>query len=193
MLKLIANMKERGINAYFVKDKEEAKEKALSLIQEGSSIGYGGSVTLESIRIFDSLKDRTHMNLFDKSKCSTPEELWNLYTDMLSADVYLSGANAITEKGQIVNVDGRGNRVAATIFGPKKVIIVAGKNKIVPDIDSAYDRIRKIAIPKNMERLKKLGKKDWTEDNMWGQVSIIERQKQPDRMYVIIVDEELGY
>ena len=193
MEELIAKLRKRGITGYFVSNKGEAKKKALELIPPNSTIGFGGSVTLEETGILDDLKINPDMKLFDKSKCSSPEDLRQLYVSMLSSDVYLSGTNAITEKGQIVNVDGRGNRVSALIYGPKKVIIVAGKNKIVPDIDAAYERIKNVAIPKNINRLSKLGKADWTEDNMWGQVSIIELQKAPGRIHVIIVDEELGY
>jgi YkgG family uncharacterized protein len=183
MKELIPALKSRNIEGYLVENKEQALDKALSLIPEGSTIGYGGSVTLGEIGIFDKLSGCT---VFDKKD---PE----FHQKSLLSDVFLSSTNALTEEGKIVNVDGRSNRVAAITFGPKKVIIVVGKNKIVKNVDSALDRIRNVCIPKNLERLRSMGKGDWTADNMWCTVSIIERQRDKDRIHVIIVNEELGY
>jgi hypothetical protein len=189
MEKIIAALKSRNMNGYHVKNREEAKKKILELIPKNAVIGFGGSLTLEQVGILDELRMRKDIVLLDRTSAKT-QDLPKLYSDMFSADVFLSGTNALTEKGQLVNVDGRGNRVAAITFGPKKVIIVIGKNKIVKDIESGLERIRKVAIPKNMERLKAKG---WDAENMWGQISIIERQREPTRMDVIIIDEELGY
>ncbi len=182
MEQLIKSLKSRNMNGYFVKDKEEALKKALELIEDAQLVGFGGSVTLQEIGIFDNLGSK----LLDKTD---PE----FHYKCLSADVFLSSTNALTEEGKIVNVDGRSNRVAALSFGPKKVIIIAGKNKIVKDEHAGLDRIKKICIPKNLERLRNQGKNDWTSDNMWCNVSIIERQRDNNRIHVIIVDEELGY
>lgn len=182
MEKIIQSLKSRKMSGYFVSNKEEALKKVLELIGDASTVGFGGSVTLKEIGIFDNLGNK----LLDKTD---PE----FYYKCLSADIYLSSANALTEDGKIVNVDGRGNRVAALSFGPKKVIIIAGKNKLVKDEHAGLERIKKICIPKNLERLKSLGKDDWTADNIWCNVSIIERQRDKNRIHIIIVDEELGY
>jgi L-lactate utilization protein LutB len=187
--KIINALKNRNMSGYFVKNKEEAKKKALELIPKNAIIGFGGSITLEQIGILDLLREKKDITLLDRTKVEL-EEMPALYSKMFSAEVYLSGTNALTENGQIVNVDGRGNRVAAIAFGPRKVIIVVGKNKITPSIDSALERIKKVALPKNLERFKG---KDWNSENMWGQVSIIERQRDPNRIHVIIVDEKLGF
>ena len=192
MEKLIQILKSRSMNGYFVKTKEQAKNKALELIPRNSIVGFGGSATLQEIGLLDELRQRKDIKLYDRISAKA-KDMPKLNIDSLSADIFLSGTNSITEKGQLVNVDGVGNRVAAIIFGPKKVIIIAGKNKVTKDIDSALDRIKKVALVKNMERMKKFGRKDWNEENMWGQVSIIERQRDPNRMHVIIVDEELGF
>jgi hypothetical protein len=121
---------------------------------------------------------------------------------MHSCDIFLSSSNAITRKGQLVNVDGRGNRVSMISYGPKKVIIIVGKNKITDNIDSAIERIRTIACPMNLQRVKKLSSnspnfsnQEWTLESIWGQVSIIERQLKEDkkRIHVIIVNEDLGF
>lgn len=200
MQELIDNLKTRNINGYFVSNKDEALNKAIELIPENSSVGFGGSVTLEQTGILEVLRKRKDIELLDRRKSKSPEELHELYVKMFSCDVFLSSSNAITQKGQIVNVDGRGNRVAMITFDPKKVIIVVGKNKITGDLDAAFDRIKKVACPLNVKRLKELAKSspvastiEITEEKIWGQLSVIERQLNDDRIHVIIVDENLGY
>ena len=200
MQALIDSLKKRNMNGYFVSDKDEALSKAIELIPENSSVGFGGSVTLEQIGILDILRERKDVELLDRTKVEDSKRLHELYGRMFSCDVFLSSSNAITEKGQIANVDGRGNRVAAITFGPKKVIIIVGKNKITSDLDAAVERIRKIACPLNVKRLKELAKSspvastiEITEEKIWGQVSIIERQLDKDRIHVIIVNESLGF
>jgi hypothetical protein len=200
MQELIDALKRRNINGYFVSNKDEALNKAIELIPENSSVGFGGSVTLEQIGILDVLRKRKDIELMDRTILKSSEELYELYVKMFSCDVFLSSSNAITQKGQIVNVDGRGNRVASITFGPRKVIIVAGKNKITEDLDTALNRIKKVACPLNVKRLKELAKTspvastiEITEEKIWGQLSVIERQLNDDRIHVIIVDENLGY
>ena len=200
MQELIDSLRKRNINGYFVKDKDEAVKKALELIPSNSSVGFGGSVTLEQIGILDILRQRKDIELLDRTKVEDSKRLYELYARMFSCDVFLSSSNAISEKGQIVNVDGRGNRVAAITFGPKKVIIIVGKNKITSDLDAAVERVRKVACPRNVKRLKELARSspvastiEITEEKIWGQVSIIERQLDKDRIHVIIVDESLGF
>ena len=199
MKELIDNLKTRNINGYFVSNKDEALNKALKLIPENSSVGFGGSVTLEQIGILDVLRERKDIKLLDRTKLESSKQLYELYIEMFSCDVFLSSSNAISEKGQIVNVDGRGNRVAMITFGPKKVIIIVGKNKITGHLDAALDRIKKIACPLNVKRLRELAKSspvastiEITEERIWGQVSIIERQMDKDRIHVIVADENLG-
>jgi L-lactate utilization protein LutC len=200
MQELIDGLKKRNMNGYFVSSKDEALNKALELIPENSSVGFGGSVTLEQIGILDVLRERKDVELLDRTRLKDSKQLYQLYREMFSCDVFLSSSNAITEKGQIVNVDGRGNRVAAITFGPKKVIIIVGKNKITGDLDAAIDRIRKVACPLNVKRLRELAGSspvastiEITEEKIWGQVSIIERQMDKDRIHVIIVNENVGF
>ena len=200
MKELIDNLKASNINGYFVSNKDEALSKALELIPKNSSVGFGGSVTLEQMGILEVLRKRKDVELLDRTKLTTSKQLYELYIKMFSCEVFLSSSNAISEKGQIVNVDGRGNRVAMITFGPKKVIIIAGKNKISSNLDAALDRIKKVACPLNVRRLKELAKSspvaskiEITEERVWGQVSIIERQPNSDRIHIIIVNENLGY
>jgi hypothetical protein len=192
MQEIIKSLKERSINGYFVSNKDEALKEALALIPSGSKVGFGGSVTLEQIGILDILRKQNNIKLLDRTKVSQEEKV-KLYTDMFSADIFLSGSNALTKDGKIINVDGIGNRVAAITYGPRKVIIIVGKNKIVEDQNAALDRIKNVAVKKNIERMKKKGITEWSEETMWGQIGIIERQRDINRMHVIIVDEELGY
>jgi hypothetical protein len=199
---IIANLNKRNMNGYFVSDRNEAIEKAFELIPEKSTIGFGGSTTLEQIGILDELRTKTNITVLDRTKLKDPNDIKKLYLQMFSSDVFLSSTNAITMEGQLVNVDGRGNRVAMITFGPKKVIIIAGRNKITKDIDSAMKRLQTIACPMNLKRVNDLAKNSpvftnnkWTKESIWGQVSIIERQlkNENDRIHVIIVDEDLGF
>jgi hypothetical protein len=198
--KLIANFEKRNINPYFVTSGEGAVHAALQLIPPGSRIGFGGSVTLEQIGILDILRERDDVTLLDRTKVKDQEALYRLYVEMFDCDVFLSSANAVTMQGQLVNVDGRGNRVAMMTFGPRRVIVIVGRNKITGNLEAAVDRIRKVACPLNVGRMKKLAESspiastiEITEERIWGQVSIIERQLDGDRMHVILVDEELGF
>lgn len=200
MQKLLDALKKRNINGYFVSSRDEAVKKAVEMIPENSSVGFGGSVTLEQIGILDLLRKRKDIELLDRTKLKDSKQLYELYIKMFSCDIFLSSSNAITEEGQIANVDGRGNRVAMITFGPRKVVIIVGKNKITKSLDAAIDRIRKVACPLNVKRLKELAKSspvastiDITEEKIWGQVSIIERQLDKDRIHVIIVNEDLGF
>ena len=199
---VIENLQKRNMNGYFVLNRKEALQQALAMIPTYASVGFGGSVTLEERGILDKLRAMKNIELLDRTKLQNPSEQRALYLKMFSCDVFLSSSNAITLNGQLVNVDGRGNRVAMITYGPGKVIIIAGKNKITKNIDSAIDRIRSIACPLNLKRVKELSKNSsmftstkWTSKSIWGQVSIIERQLKADkdRIHVIIVNEDLGY
>ena len=197
---LMANLEKRNINTYHVQNGEEAVRTALRMIPPESRVGFGGSVTLEQIGILDRLREREDVRLLDRTKIERPEDLQRLYIEMFGCDIFLSSANAVTMQGQLVNVDGRGNRVAMMTYGPRRVIIIVGWNKITEDIDAAIDRVRKVACPMNVKRMKKLAESSpiaWkieiTEERIWGSVSIIERQLDRDRIHVIIVDEELGF
>jgi hypothetical protein len=198
--KLIRGLSKRNMNGYLVKDRKEAFEKALSLIPSNSKIGFGGSVTLEEVGILEELRKRDDFYLYDRTKVTNKEKSRALHIKMFSSDVFLSGTNAITEKGQLVNVDGIGNRTAMIVYGPKKVIIIIGKNKITSDLDSAIERLKKVALPLDLKRVKEMSKNspvfssiNWTKETIWSHVSILERQLNPDRIHVIIVNEDLGF
>ncbi|MCI7804242.1 MAG: lactate utilization protein [Oscillospiraceae bacterium] len=144
-------LESNNMTAFIVQTKEEAAEKVKSLIKKGDVITSGGSVTLNECGIIDMVKSPDYCYL-DRNAVP-PEEVEDIYRKAFTADVYLSSANAITENGELYNVDGNSNRVAAIAYGPESVIIVAGYNKIVGSLDEAANRVKKTAAPSNTVRL----------------------------------------
>lgn len=136
----------------YVETIEEGCQLVNQMIHEGDVVSHGGSVTLNECGIIDLLKSRKDITYLDRENC---EDVQKLYRECFSADVYLTSSNAITKKGEIYNVDGNGNRVAAMLFGPKKVIVIIGVNKIVENIDEAVKRVEEVAAVKNNIRLNK--------------------------------------
>lgn len=143
-------LKARGFDAYTVKDAAEARALILSMIRKAESVTWGGSATLAEIGVTDALKAEGYL-VYDRMDVP-PAERGAFYRDHFFSDWYLMSTNALTETGELLNMDGNGNRVASLIFGPKNVIVVAGVNKITPDIDAAYTRVRTIAAPRNAGR-----------------------------------------
>lgn len=141
--------------ASYIPAREAAIEQILALIPAGATVGIGGSWTLMELGIPALLEERGHKVLNHNAPGITPENALSIRRAQLTCDVFLTGANAITLDGKIVNVDGAGNRVAAMIFGPKQVIIVAGINKIVADVAAAEQRIATFAAPVNNKRLER--------------------------------------
>lgn len=155
----MANLERRNFNAYFAPTRQEALPMILEMVPEGVMVGLGDSITLHQVGAIPELKRRNRNVILDPFERDQegnllldPQPRLEMMRRIFSADVFLSGANAITRDGKIVNTDGYGNRVAATIFGPTKVIIVAGANKIVRDVDAAMRRIRQVAAPLNARR-----------------------------------------
>ena len=136
----------------YVETIEEGCQLVNQMIHEGDVVSHGGSVTLNECGIIDLLKSRKDITYLDRENC---EDVQKLYRECFSADVYLTSSNAVTKKGELYNVDGNGNRVAAMLFGPKKVIVIIGVNKIVENIDEAVKRVEEVAAVKNNIRLNK--------------------------------------
>ena len=141
------------MEAYYAPSAEKAKEAVISLLREGAVVSHGGSQTLIECGIIDELRSGKYNYLDRSAPGLSKEQVTEIYRRSFFADYYLGSANAITEEGELFNVDGNGNRVAAYIYGPQNVILVAGINKIVPDIESALTRLRKMAAPANVKRL----------------------------------------
>ena len=197
---VIHSLEKTNITGFYVKTKEEALEKVLSLIPEGSTVGYGGSLSLDQIGVKDILRAGNYCFKDHEKLGLSEDESIMLRRESLLADVFLSSTNALTMDGKLVNIDGTGNRVAAIIFGPPKVIIVAGTNKIVPDVEAAMDRIKNYVTPIHSRRrgrpipCAQTGKcvDCRVPRRSCNAVVTIENQRQKDRMTVIIVGEELG-
>ena len=157
--KAIVNLKKNGFEAVYAADRSEALETILGMIPEGSTIGSADSVTLDQIGLFDHIHTRKPTEVLqpmlhdeEGNLVLTLEELGAMQRKVLTADVYICGTNAITLDGKVVSTDGRGNRVAPMIFGPRITIIIAGVNKIVPDATAARERIRTVCGPVNVKR-----------------------------------------
>jgi hypothetical protein len=148
-------LKKNDFDAHYVPDPGEARETVLSMVPAGATIGFGTSMTLEALGIFGPLREGDYrpVNPPWDPTAQSPERRLPLRRQAATADVYLTGSNAVTLDGKLVNVDATGNRVAAMIFGPKKTIVVAGVNKIVHTVDEALDRITNWAGPQNARRL----------------------------------------
>ena len=148
---LVKNLKARHFDAWYCDTKEEALAKALELIPEGSSIGWGGAMSAQQIGLMAVLNEGNY-NAIDRDRCNTPEERAQAMKDCMFADFFLTGANALSLDGQMVNIDGAGNRVSAIIFGPKNILVIAGMNKVTDDLESAIQRARTVAAPMNKQR-----------------------------------------
>jgi L-lactate utilization protein LutB len=197
---VIKNMAKRKITAYYSDTREEAAKRIISLIEDGSSISWGGSMTLEEINIFQKLETNPSYKLLDRSKVS-PELVPDLYREAFSSDYYLMSSNAVTLDGKLVNIDGTGNRVAALIYGPKHVIIVVGMNKIAENEEEALTRVKNIASPLNAIRLNKTTPCSKTKschdcltsDCICMQTVITRNSREKGRIHVILVGDSLGY
>ena len=150
--KVIKNLARRYIEACYCPTAREAVEKVLEMIPAGSSVTWGGSMSIRDIGIPAALADAGKYEVYDRDKAPDRAAATEIYLKAFSCDYYLSSANAITEDGVIVNIDGTGNRVAAITFGPRNVIFVIGMNKLTQNVDAALARARSLAAPVNTAR-----------------------------------------
>lgn len=148
---LIKNLQSRHFEAYYCEDKQAALEKALSLIPKGASVGWGGAMSAQQIGLMDAVKSGK-FTAIDRDLAETPQQRLELEKQAHFADVFLTGANAISLDGEMVNIDGYGNRVSAIICGPGKIIVVAGMNKVMDTLEDAITRARTVAAPANQQR-----------------------------------------
>ena len=201
MKKAAKALERNGIRAYVTADRKAALKKALSLIKKGSTVGLGGSRTADEIGLLDALRSGKY-TLFDQyGGRHTKAEGAQLRKQGTHAEYFVCGSNAITEDGKLVNIDGVGNRLAGMCYGPGKVIIVAGRNKIVGDVDEAIDRVKNVAAPMNAKRLgldtpcARTGScaDCASPDRICSLTLVIEKQKFKNRMHVILINEELGF
>ena len=197
---IIKNLKRRHIEGFYCPTGEDAVKKVSELIEDGSSVTWGGTMTVRDLGIPEALKRRGTLEVIDRDLATTAEEKQAMYLRAFSTDVYLSSANAISEDGVIVNIDGNGNRVAAITWGPKKVIFVIGLNKVAQTVEAALARARSTASPINAARfdIKTPCQTDGVCHNCNSADSICNyvhflRNSPRGRHQVVLVGEELGY
>jgi L-lactate utilization protein LutB len=199
--KMIKNLKRRNMEAFYCPTGKNAVEKVSELIADGSTVTWGGTATIRDLGIPQTLKNRSTLNVLDRDTVETPEEKVQMYLKAFTSDVYLTSANAISEDGVIVNIDGNGNRVAAISWGPKKVIFVIGLNKVAQTIEAAIARARGIASPINSQRfdINTPCRIDGTchncnsPESICSYVHILRNSRNGNRHIVILVGEDLGY
>ena len=197
---IIKNLQRRHIEGFYCPTAEEAVKTVSQLIEDGSSVTWGGTMTVRDLGIPEALKSRGTLEVLDRDLVVSNEEKQAMYLRAFSADVYLSSANAISEDGVIVNIDGNGNRVAAITWGPKKVIFVIGLNKVAQTVEAALARARSTASPINAARfdIKTPCQTDGVCHNCNSPESICNyvhflRNSPKGRHKVVLVGENLGY
>lgn len=198
---LIKNFEKRGMDACYCENSTEALEKVLSIIPDGSTVTAGGSETLNETGIFQALTSGPY-EFIDRKSAKSKEEARALYGKIVCSDYYLMSTNAFTKSGELVNLDGNGNRVACLINGPEHVIIVTGMNKLTESVEDAIVRIRDHAAPSNAVRV---GCKETacmktgvcgqclSTDCICCQLVITRKSRHPGRIMVILVGEDLGF
>ena len=197
---LIKNLQSRHFDAHYCATKKEALEKALSWIPQGATIGWGGATSAQQIGLMDALH-RGDYRPIDRDLCKTQKERQQAMLAAMTADVFVTGANALSLDGQMVNIDGMGNRVASIIYGPKSVVVIASMNKVEDTLEKAVTRARTVAAPMNQQRF--LGDTPCTktgtccdcksESCICNQIVITRHCRPANRIRFILVGEELGF
>jgi hypothetical protein len=198
---MIQNFKKRNIEAFYCDTSKEAVALAMELMKDGGSVGMGGASTVKEMGLIEEIKNAEHLHFIDRSLAKTPEEKKENFFETMRCDYFLTSSNAVTVDGELVNIDGNGNRVACIIYGPEKVLVFAGMNKVVVDVDSGIERIGIHAAPPNAARLGTrtpcavLGHCGdcHSEDCMCCQIVVTRHSRQKGRIKVILIGEELGF
>lgn len=197
---IIKNLQKRNMEGFYCATSEEAVRKVLELVEEGASVTWGGSESLKESGVMDAITSGK-FEVLDRATAKTPEEQRAFYQKAVGADYFFTSTNAITVAGELVNIDGNGNRVACLIHGPKHVIIIAGMNKVVADAESCVGRIRNTASPANAARLHPNTPCEMTgvcgdchaPGCMCCEIVVTRHSRHNGRIKVILVGEELGY
>jgi hypothetical protein len=200
---IIKNFKKRGIDGVYCENSADAVEAVCRMIPTGALVGLGGSETIIESGLLDALR-KLDLRLLDRYKEGvTRDEVSEMRRQGLLSDVFIMSSNAVTSDGKLVNMDGTGNRVAAMIFGPSKVIVMAGMNKVVADVEAAIARVKNIAAPANSIRVgieTPCSKTGFCQDphchpphRICCQLVVTEASMVPGRVTVVLVGEALGY
>ena len=196
---LVKNLESRHFEAYYCKTKEQALQKALEWIPEGASVGWGGAMSAEQIGLIAAVRIGNFKAL-DRAQCTTLEEKDHIAHACLNADVFITGANSMSLDGQMVNIDGTGNRIAAIAYGPKNVVVIAGMNKVVDSVEDAVRRARTVAAPMNQQHFQLPNPCTATgtcadcksETCICNQILVTRHCRPAGRIKFILVGEDLG-
>lgn len=198
---VIKNLEKRQMEGYYCATAKEAVDKALSLLPKNALVSFGGSMTLVDTGMLDTLRTSSSIQLLDRDNAKDVAERDDICRRSFFADTYFMSSNAITIDGELINIDGNGNRVAALIYGPKEVIILAGINKIVPSVEEGVNRVRNTATPPNCIRLNKQTPCVATgtcgnclsSDCICNQIVITRRSGIKGRIKVVLIGETFGF
>lgn len=198
-VQLLKNLKARQFDAWYCATREEALRTALDLIPEGVSVGWGGAMSAVQIGLMDALKQGNYRAI-DRDATTTPEARKTAMKECLLADYFITGTNAISADGQLVNIDGVGNRVAAIVYGPENVLVIAGMNKVADTLEDALRRARTVAAPMNKQRFSAKTPCEVTgtcadckgPGCICNQILVTRNSNPPGRIKVILVGEDLG-
>lgn len=197
---LVKNLISHHFDAWYCATKEEALAKALQLIPEGSTVGWGGAMSAQQIGLIDAV-DSGNFNALNRDKTTTPQERTAVMRACFNADWFITGANALSLDGQMVNIDGVGNRTGMIIYGPTNILVIAGMNKVVDSLEEAVRRTRTIAAPQNAQRFGLPNPCSVTgacgdcknETCICNQLLITRNSKPAGRIKMIIVGQDLGF
>lgn len=197
---MIKNFAKRNMEAFYCESSEDAVKLAMELMKDGDTVSFGGSETLKETGLLDAVRASSH-TLIDRDTAKTPEERKAIFLQSMASDYFLMSSNAVTIDGELINIDGNGNRVACLIHGPEHVVLMVGMNKIVPDVESGVARVRNMASPANAARLHPNTPCEMTghcgdchsPGCMCCQVVVTRHSRHTGRIKVILVGEELGY
>ncbi len=197
---VIKGLKSRHMNGYYAETKEDALKMALDMIPTGSTIGWGGSMSIAEIGLKKAVLEGDY-TVYDRTSAKDMAERKQIDMKVYGSDVYLTSTNAITEDGILVNLDGNSNRVSCIAYGPEKVIMIVGLNKVAKDFDAAVYRVRNEAAPINAQRFDKPTPCRTTGtcadcksmDSICCNLLVTRLERHPDRMHVILVNDDLGF
>ena len=196
---LVKALQKRHFEAYYCATKEEALKQVLSLLPEGSTVGWGGAVSAAQVGVQEAVHAGNY-NVIDRDQFSDPAEKLRCMRECFNADYFITGANAISLDGQMVNIDGNGNRVGMIVYGPKYIVVVAGMNKVCATLEDAIRRARTIAAPLNQQRFLLDNPCTCTgvcadctsESSICNQILITRHCRPAGRIKFVLVGEELG-
>lgn len=197
---LVKNLQKRHFEAYYCATKEAALKQVLALIPEGSTVGWGGAISAAQVGVQEAVHAGKY-TVIDRDRFSDPAEKLRCMRECFNADYFITGANALSLDGQMVNIDGNGNRVGMIVYGPKNIIVVAGMNKVCATLEDAVRRARTVAAPMNQQRFGLNNPCTCTgvcsdclsESSICNQILITRNCKPAGRIKFVLVGEELGF